>query len=90
MASRSRKLVELATGVKNNLSLQLSDSNSEIDISTQDKNENAKSSTNTLQTSTEGIFLLVLFFFSVMFLLFNYFNSLCRQIRRESRFHPNS
>lgn len=57
MASRSRMLVQSATGVKNNISVQLSDSNSQIDnnILTKDENENAKSSTNTLQTSTEGI-----------------------------------
>ncbi|CAG5010417.1 unnamed protein product [Parnassius apollo] len=53
MASRSRMLVQLATGVKNNLSVQLSNSNSHIDILTQDENENAKSSTITLQTSKE-------------------------------------
>ncbi|CAG5018573.1 unnamed protein product [Parnassius apollo] len=53
MASRSRMLVQLATGVKNNLSVQLSHSNSQIDILTQDENENAKSSTHALQTSKE-------------------------------------
>ncbi|CAH2100943.1 unnamed protein product [Euphydryas editha] len=53
MASRSRMLVQLATGVKNNLSIQPSDSNSQIDILPQDENENATSSINTLQTSTE-------------------------------------
>lgn len=58
MSSRSRMLVQLATRVKNNLSVQLSDSNSQIDNLTQDENENDKSSSNTLQTSTEGIFYL--------------------------------
>lgn len=58
MSSRSRMLVQLATCVKNNLSVQLSDSNSQIDNLTQDENENDKSSSNTLQTSTEGIFYL--------------------------------
>lgn len=56
MTSRSRMLVQLATGVKNNSSVQLSDLNTQIDILSQDENENAKSLTNTLQTSTEGIF----------------------------------
>ncbi|KAJ0172674.1 hypothetical protein K1T71_011813 [Dendrolimus kikuchii] len=53
IASRSRVLVQLAKGVKNNLSVQLSDSNSQIDILTHDENENVKSSANTLQTSIE-------------------------------------
>ncbi|CAH2067221.1 unnamed protein product, partial [Iphiclides podalirius] len=46
-------LVQLATGGKNNLSVKLSDSNSQIDILTLDENENAKNSTNSLQTSKE-------------------------------------
>lgn len=41
MASRSRMLVQLAPDVKNNLSLQLSDSNSQKYF-TQGENENAK------------------------------------------------
>lgn len=61
MALPSRLLVQLTTGVKNNLSVPLSDSNSQIDILTQDENENAKSSTNTLQISTEGFIFLFLF-----------------------------
>lgn len=68
MASRSRMLVQLATGVKNNLSVILSDANSEIDILTQDENENAKISTDTLQTSIEGIS----YFYEYIYLFFSY------------------